>query len=115
MAIDLFQTVELIEAFENFCAWKRPPAHILPKLDMGYRIENQSVLVFEIRPRFNKPDEKIESFIAKTTFVKAKNHWKVFWMRSDLEWHSYTPKPTVKTIDEFIKEIAEDKHHCFWG
>ena len=72
MAIEPLQTLEVIEALENFCARIRPPAHILPLLDIGYKVENQSVIVFEIRPRPNKSNEKMESLVAKTTFVKAK-------------------------------------------
>ena len=100
---------------ENFIARRRPPENIRQRLYISYKIDNQSIVVFEIRPQFNKPEEKMEYPIAKTTFVKAKNHWKVFWLRADLNWHSYTPKATVKTIEEFIKLVEEDKHCCFWG
>ncbi|MBK9733119.1 MAG: DUF3024 domain-containing protein [Chitinophagaceae bacterium] len=115
MAIDALQTLDVIEAMENFIARKRPPEHIRAQLDLGYKIENQDIFVFEIRPKFEKPSEKRASPIAKTTFVKAKNHWKVFWMRADLKWHSYTPMPTVKTVNEFCKLVEEDKHYCFFG
>ena len=84
MAIDILQTLDVIEAMENFIARKRPPEHIRPKLDIGYKIEDQSIIVFEIRPKFEKPEEKRETPMAKTTFVKTKNHWKIFWMRADL-------------------------------
>ena len=36
-------------------------------------------------------------------------------MRSDLEWHSYSPTPTLKTLIEFTKLIEEDKHNCIFG
>ena len=115
MAIDILQTLDVIEAMENFIARKRPPENIRPKLDIGYKIEEQSITVFEIRPQWDKPEVIREHPVARTTFVKAKNHWKVFWMRADLKWHSYTPTPTVKSIAEFTKLVEEDKHHCFWG
>lgn len=53
--------------------------------------------------------------IAKATFVKSQKHWKVFWMKSDLKWHVYDPKPTVKTIQGFVDLVEQDKHYCFWG
>ncbi|MEO7445500.1 MAG: DUF3024 domain-containing protein [Ferruginibacter sp.] len=115
MAIDILQTLEIIEAMENFIARRRPPAHIRAQLDISYKIVEQSIIVFEIRPRWDKPEEIQEIYVAKTTFVKTKNHWKVFWMRADLKWHSYDPKPIVKSIKEFIKLVDENKHHCFWG
>ena len=115
MVINILQTLDVIEAMENFITRKRPPEHIRPKLDIGYKIEEQSIIVFEIRPQWDKPEIIREHPVAKTTFVKTKNHWKVFWMRADLKWHSYTPTPTVKTIAGFTNLVEEDKHHCFWG
>ncbi len=115
MAIDVLQTLDIIEAMENFIARTRPPEHIRPELDISYKIEGQSIYVLEIRPQWDNPKITREYPVAKTTFVKTKNHWKVFWMRADLKWHSYQPTPAVKSINEFIKLVEEDKHHCFWG
>ena len=109
------QTLEVIEVMENFIAKKRPSEHIRHQVDLNYKIEDQSVIIFEIRPRWDKPEIKMEPKISKATFIKAKNHWKVFWQRSDLKWHSYQPKPEVKSLNEFIKLVEEDKHGCFWG
>ena len=115
MAIDTLQTLEIIEVMENFLSRKRPAEHIRDKVDLGYHIEGQSIMIVEIRPRWDKPEVILEHPIAKTTFVKTKNHWKVFWMRADLKWHGYTPKPTVKRLAEFTKLVEEDKHYCFFG
>ncbi len=115
MALDSLQTMNVIEAMETLAERKRPPEHIREKLDIGYKIEGQDVFVFEIRPRFDNPKVKREYPMAKTTFVKSKNHWKVFWMRQDLKWHSYEPKPTVKTIQQFAKLVEDDRYCCFWG
>lgn len=115
MAIDVLQTLEIIEVMENFLARKRPPQHIRNQLDIGYKIEDQSIIIFEIRPQWKKPEIILEHPMAKTTFVKTKNTWKVFWIRANLKWHNYSPKPTVSSLQEFTKLVEEDKHHCFWG
>jgi hypothetical protein len=115
MAIDALQTVEIIAVMENFLEIKRPPEKIRHKVDLAYKIEGQSILIYEIRPRWDKPEELMESDIAKTTFVKSKQVWKIFWMRSDLKWHSYSPKPTVKQLKDFTALVAQDKSHCFFG
>ena len=115
MAIDVLKTLDIIEAMENYIAERRPPEEMRHKLDLGYKLEGQDIIVFEIRPVWNKPNEKMESPFAKTTFVKSKNHWKVFWMRSDLKWHAYQPVPNVPGIKDFIRVIEEDTYHCFWG
>ena len=115
MAFDTFQFLDVIEAMVNFIEKNRPPEHIRNLLDLGYKIQGQSILVFEIRPRIDKPQEFDEYPVAKTTFVKAKNHWKVFWLRSNLKWHRFQPQSTVKTVKAFCKLIEEDKLGCFYG
>jgi hypothetical protein len=115
MALDVMQSLEIIEAMENFIGQVRPPENIRHQLDICYKTDNQSIVVYELRPVWRKEGEMMESNIAKAAFVKKENCWKVFRQRSDLKWHSYTPKPRVKTIHEFIQLLKEDKHHCFWG
>jgi hypothetical protein len=115
MTIDTLQTLEVIETLENFISKIRPHEHIRKELDIGYTIDDQSIIIFEIRPQGNKPEIIHQYLVAKTTFVKAKNHWKVFWRRADSKWHNYTPNPFVLTIKEFTKLVEEDKLNCFWG
>ena len=93
----------------------RPAPHIRSKLDYGFRISNQSVELFEIRPQWNNPEVKHESPFAKTTFVRTQAKWKVFWMRADLKWHSYAPLPEVNSIEEFLTAVKKDDYACFFG
>lgn len=115
MPISSLQTLEIIEVMENFLSRIRPPENIRNQLDIGYTIHDQSIIISEIRPQWDKPEVIQEHPFAKTTFVKAKNHWKVFWMRANSNWHPYSPQPTVKSLPEFVKLVEEDKHHCFFG
>lgn len=115
MPITPLQTLEIIEVMENFLSRIRPPEDIRDKLDIGYTIDNQSIIIFEIRPQWNKPEVIQEHPFAKTTFVKAKNCWKVFWMRANSNWYPYSPQPTVQNLPEFIQLVEEDKYHCFFG
>ena len=115
MPIDSLQTLDVIEALENFLEIRRPPEDIRDKLDLSYRIEDQNVFIFEIRPQWNNPKKIMETDLAKATFVKEKNHWKVFWLRASLKWESYPLQPTVKTVREFAMLVAEDKGAHFFG
>jgi hypothetical protein len=100
---------------ERFVESKRPPANIRGQVDLGFRLENQSVAIFETRPRWDSPKEKMESPVAKATYSKVKQVWKVYWMRADLKWHGYVPHPEVEQLSDFLMLIDEDKHACFWG
>lgn len=115
MAVTNLQVLDIIEVMESFLERRRPPEHIRPKLDIGYRIDGQSIIIYTIRPLWNDALKIHHSDVAKATFVKAKNHWKVFWLRANLKWFSYDPKPTVKALNDFVKLVEEDKHACFWG
>ncbi len=98
-----------------FVEKRRPPENIRDKVDIGFRIEGQSVEIFEIRPFWHDSEVKVESPGAKATYVRTQNVWKVYWQRADLKWHSYTPEPEVKSIDELLALVDEDKWCAFWG
>jgi len=115
MAVSNLQIPDIIEVMEAFLVRKRPPEHIRPELDIGYKVEGQSIIIYTIRPFWDDTSKIQHSDVAKTTFVKVKKHWKVFWFRADLKWHVYDPKPTVKTLKDFLRLVEEDKHACFWG
>jgi len=115
MSLDALKSMEIIELMENFMDRFRPKEEIRDQLDISYSIDGQSISIFEIRPYWMDPDVIIETPAAKTTYIKAKKHWKIYWMRADLKWHSYGPMPVVKTLKEFIQIVEDDNYGCFWG
>jgi hypothetical protein len=115
MSLDLPNIVDVIEVMENYIARTRPPEHMRDKLDLAYNIENQSVIIQEIRPMFQHPGRTIESGFAKATYIKSTGKWKVYWMRSNSKWCIYEPRPEVDSFKEFVKIVDEDSHQCFKG
>ena len=115
MAISEFEIKRVEKIMDGYLARTRPPVHIRNELDIGYRIENQSVELFEIRPAFKDPSEKIEHAIAKATYVKRGGIWRIYWMRADLKWHRFEPVPEVDNLEEFLSVIEDDHYGCFYG
>lgn len=115
MAFSEIEAKRCEKLMEAYLAKRRPPAHIRAQLDIGYRITGQSIEIFEIRPLWSDPSKKVEESVAKTTYLKTRQHWKVFWQRADLNWHSYEPAPTVDSLEEFLELVEEDASSCFWG
>lgn len=115
MALSEFEMKRIEKLVGGFIEKRRPPAHIRSKLDLGYRVCGYSIEIFEIRPVWCRPSEYQESPVAKATFTKTQQIWKIYWQRSDLRWHSYPPKPQVRALEEFIAEVDADPHGCFWG
>ena len=115
MALNDIERKRIETAVDAYIQKHRPPPHIRPQLDIGYRVSGQSVEIFEIRPRWNEPSEKMEHPVAKATFVRSTELWKVFWRRADLKWHGYEPLPAVGSIEKFLAAVEKDEHACFWG
>ncbi len=115
MALKLEDTVEIIEVMENWMERIRPPLHIRSQLDIGYKIDNQNIIVFEIRPSFDNSDLIRELPYARAAYVKAENAWKIYWMRGNLKWSAYEPKPVAKSLKAFTRVVDEDEYHCFKG
>lgn len=92
----------------------RPKAELLHKLDYGFRYHNRCVILFSIRPRFDDKSKKTEDTFAKARYIGTRKIWKVYWMRGNLRWHPYEPHE-VGSLRAFLKLVAQDKHHCFFG
>jgi hypothetical protein len=115
MAFTDQQTADIEASMASFINKRRPPAEIRHKVDLAWRIEQQSVVIYSIRPAWDDESRKIEESVAKATFVSTKNRWKIYWMRADLKWHSYPPHPVAVFFDEFLAVVDEDQNGCFWG
>ena len=115
MALSEFEKKKIDKTVRTYVEKHRPPIHIRNKVDLSFRVEGQSVEIFEIRSRWNDPTDKIEEAVAKATYVKSSRMWKVFWQRADLKWHRYDPEPDVKTIEEFLDVVEKDEYSCFFG
>lgn len=93
----------------------RPPVEIRDKFDIGYRFEDNTLEVFEIRPHGMEEDRIIERPVAKTHYVETQKVWKIYWWRASGKWADYLPMPEVNTIKEFFKVLDQDAHAYFWG
>jgi hypothetical protein len=115
MTFSEFEKKRVEKTADAYVQKRRPPPHIRPKLDVGFRVTGQSLEIFELRPAWREPGVILEQPVAKATYVKSRKLWKVFWMRQDLKWHGYSPTPTVGSLEEFLDLVEADAHACFWG
>ena len=115
MALTALERARCERDLAKFLERRRPPPEIRPKLDLGYKIEGQSVELFEVRPDWQDKTKTTQSPIAKATFVRSQNRWKVYWMRRDLKWHGYEPNPEVHSLEAFLNVVDRDEYCCFFG
>ncbi len=114
MALSEVETKRYEKLVKAYCDNKYP-AHIRNELYLNYEIQDQSIILFTVRPQWNNPSETVKGMIAKATYVKSIKIWKLYWQRADLKWHGYEPKPEVKSVEEFLEIVKADKHACFYG
>jgi hypothetical protein len=115
MALNDLERIRFEKATREFVEARRPPVHLRQQLDLAYRITGQSIEIFEVRPAYWDPTETLENKVAKATYVKRADEWRIYWLRADLKWHRYVPHPTANSIDEVLAVIGEDEHCCFFG
>jgi len=102
-------------ALDAFLERRRPPEQVRDKVDLDYRIEEQSIVIFEKRAAPRDPDRTIEIAVAKTTYDRAEDALRVFWQPRDRKWHGYEPRPEVESLADFLEVVDADRHGCFWG
>jgi hypothetical protein len=116
MALSELEMARIRKSVGTYIEQRRPAPHIRPKLDLGFRIQGQSVVIFEVRPVWRGArGKKMEHGVAKATYVRTRDVWRVFWQRADLKWHGYEPAPEVVSIDDFLFLVRQDAFACFWG
>ncbi len=115
MILSEFESKKIEQQLESFVEERRPPPHIRPEFDLGFRVRGQSIEIFGIRPLWDNPKEKIEEPVAEATYVKTRKVWKVYWQRADLRWHRYDPDPEVESLSAFLGLVDRDEYACFFG
>jgi hypothetical protein len=115
MTLSEFEIKRCEKLVAEFILKRRPPPHIRAKLDLAFRISGQSIEIFEVRPDWRDKAKTIEQSVAKATYNRSRLHWKVFWQRADMKWHSYQPNPAVGSVEEFLNIVQNDEYGCFFG
>lgn len=115
MSFDAIQ-LKSIETVMDACMEQiRPPKEMRHELDLGWRLDNQSIVVLETRPNWRDPEIVQEMFLAKATWVKRQKEWHIYWMRGNGKWVRYEPLESVVNLVRFCIELETDPHHCFFG
>ena len=78
MALSDFEIRKLEKAAEAFMAIKRPPLHMKPIPDIGYRIADQSIEISEVRPHWRDESQILKQAVAMVTYVKSEKIWKFY-------------------------------------
>ena len=89
--------------------------NIREQLDFGYSYDGRVVILYEIRPFWNNPEQIQHNAFAKIRFYKSRKEWNLYWMRASGKWELYEPFPKSTHLEKLVEVIKEDKHGCFFG
>ncbi len=115
MTFSDFESKRYESIVQRFVERRRPPVHVRVQLDLGFRMNGQSVLIFEVRPHWRNPNEILENAVAKTTYVKTQEIWKLYWQRANLRWYRYDPAPEHSSLEKALAAVDADQFGCFFG
>ena len=115
MALSIENLGEIDLTVGQWCLEKVPP-HLKRQVDHDYKIHGQSVIIFEVRPRWRgQPGETTRHAFAKFRYVKVNRLWHIYWMRQTGKWESYEPAPAACSLEEALHIIETDSYGCFFG
>ena len=114
MAFTEIELARIKKIVGGFCG-SRSPAHIRDKLRYDYKVQNQAVIIYEIRPQWDDPEKKIEAPLAKLNFVKNRNVWNLYWQGANMKWNKYEQFESSADIVELVNAINDDRCGCFFG
>lgn len=93
----------------------RVPEDIRDKVQIRFRRDRQSLILFEWRPRMFEPSEWAESPVAKLTYVQTTGKWRLYWRNRNQKWKTYPRIPESDNIEVLLREIDQDPWNLFWG
>ena len=79
------------------------------------RIEGTAIVLFESRPRFDRPAAWLDHPVAKFRYVRSRHVWELFCVLRDLKWHRYEPLPEAPSLATLVQEVRRDATGIFWG
>ena len=97
-----------------FCRRRTRP-DLADELRLDYVIEGHSVILFEERPDWREPAERMQRPFAKLRFVRTTGLWTLYWMRADLKWHAYQPAAPSTDLGALVDVVDRDEYCAFFG
>lgn len=111
MAFNDIEVANIKRCMEFFMEKRHPTPFIHDEIDFMYEIQGQSVIIKEVR---NSMGRTVESSIAKITFNRKQNGWKLFALNQKGEWEGMF-SDLIPPLSDAIKIIEDDDIAIFFG
>ena len=114
MAISELQRESIVRQLTEYCA-PHPSPEVRRQLRHGFACGPNHVVLFEERPRFDRPKEWLRHDVAKFRWFQSRREWQLYCQFRDLKWHRYDPRPTARSFEALLAEVEADPTGIFWG
>ncbi len=99
---------------DRYCDEKTPP-HIRRQVCLKYRFDGNAVVLYEERPQFDRPSQRIELKVARFRYFVGRRDWVLYWRDRNSRWHRYELVPPSKHFQDLLREVDDDPTCIFWG
>lgn len=103
-----------LEDLRVFMEDRRPPPEVRDRVDLRYRWEGKSLILCEVRPAWDGRGDVIERPLAKLTYLRTRDAWKLYWRRANGKWQSFEPAE-YPSLEDALSVVRWDDFGCFFG
>ena len=114
MPISSFERRRVSKLLNGYCD-QRVPLQIRNELELRFRFEGNSVVLYERRPAWNRLGEWTESAVAKFRYFVGRQEWVLYWRDRYGRWKQYDLIGPSRVFEDFLSEIDEDPTGIFWS
>ena len=114
MPISSFEQRRVSKILALYCD-KRVPPHVRDQLELRFRFEGNSVVLYERRPSLARSGEWVEPEVAKFRFFVGRQEWVLYWQNRYLEWKRYDLIGPSRRFEDLLAEVNADPTAIFWG
>lgn len=103
-------TLDLVETkLREFVRTEKPQSLKSDKGSYSYEYDKNQFIIYVNRPRYDFPNQRIQSPVIRAKYIKTRKVWKLSWMPV-IKWHPYVFLPEVPTLDLVLRIVKEDPH-----
>jgi hypothetical protein len=102
---------------ENRLAWfcrEKTPLYYRSRIRLGFKIEEDSVTIFEQRPTFADPNRWMGLDVAQFRWNERAKTWSLFYRDRESNWRAYYLNPKAD-FEILLREVDDDPVEVFWG
>lgn len=114
MALSEFEQARIKRLFRAYCEI-RIPEPLRTTLRIDFRIGDDDVILYELRPHYQQPDIWYSTAVARFVKQPDQNLWSLYSADRNDQWLPYLPYHGDRNIEKLLAVVNDDPLGLFWG